>query len=132
MDAVATEMRSVGIDDFGRQKALYSAGLWFITSYGLGTLLGSRPSLKECAIDGAIMGASALASDAVLYVSNVRGEQTLTMSAPITGLFFAGAQKMVRGSDSYIMNFAMATGNDLFMDMGGFILFTMLGGGKLH
>ena len=94
--------------DFAR--ATSSAGLWFAVSYGLGMVAGSNPSLVDCAVDGGLMGASAIASDWMHAMVSI--EKTGTTSAVATGAYFALAQKLVRGSEDYLMNGALAGAND--------------------
>lgn len=98
--------------DFAR--ATTSAGLWFAVSYGLGMVAGTNPSLMDCAVDGGLMGASAVASD--WLHSLLQMEKTGITSAVATGGYFALAQKLVRGSDDYLMNAGLAGGNDLAVE----------------
>lgn len=94
--------------DFAR--ATSSAGLWFAVSYGLGMVAGTNPSITDCAVDGGLMGLSAIASD--WMHSLLEMEKTGTTSAVLTGGYFAVAQKLVRGSNDYAMNAGLAGAND--------------------
>lgn len=98
--------------DFAR--ATSSAGLWFAVSYGLGMVAGTNPSLMDCAVDGGLMGASAVASDWTHAMLDF--EKTGTTSAAATGAFFALTQKLVRGSDDYLMNGVLAGANDFAVE----------------
>jgi len=98
--------------DFAR--ATTSAALWVAVSYGLGMVAGSNPSLSDCAVDGGIMGACAVGSDWLHSMLDM--EKTGVTSAVVTGAYFAAAQKLVRGSDDYLMNAALAGGNDLAVE----------------
>lgn len=98
----------------GFDRAITSAVAWFVVSYGVGFFSGSRPTLSDCAIDGALMGASVVVSDGAHRMLDLA--PCGASSAVATGAVFAGAQKMVRGSNSYIMNFGMATANDYLVD----------------
>ena len=98
--------------DFAR--ATTSGALWVAVSYGLGMVAGSNPSLMDCAVDGGLMSASAIASDWLHAM--VQMEKTGVTSAVATGGSFALAQKLVRGSNDYLMNAGLAGGNDLAVE----------------
>jgi hypothetical protein len=87
-----------------------SAGLWFAVSYGVNVAMGGNASLVDCAVDGGIMGACAVASD--LVHSTLGMNPTGTTSAVATGALFAGAEKLYRGSDDYMVNGLLAGAND--------------------
>ena len=102
------------MDGSGFGRAAFSAGLWFAVSYGMGMVAGSNPSLMDCAVDGGVMGASAMASDLIHGVLD--WEATGTTSAVLTGASFAAAQKLLRGSNDYMVNGALAAANDFAVE----------------
>jgi hypothetical protein len=98
-------------------RAAWSAGLWASTAYVLGYATGANISLYDCAVDGAVMGGSSLGSDYVHQAINV--QPTGLTSAAMTGAIFALAQRGVRGSDAYAVNFVAGAGNDFLVEWVG-------------
>ena len=98
------------MDSQSMSRAVMSAGVWFTVSYGLTLAMGGGASLVDCAVDGGIMGVCAIGSDIVH--STLGMNPTGTTSAVATGGLFAGAQKLYRGSDDYLMNGLLAGAND--------------------
>ncbi len=102
------------MDSESMSRAVMSGGLWFAVSYGVGLVLGANPSLTNCAVDGGIMAACAVGSD--LMHSMLGWEPTGTTSAVMTGAYFAAAEKLVRNSDDYLVNGALAAANDFAVE----------------
>lgn len=102
-------------------RALWSAGVWAGTAYGLSLLTGANVSLYDAAMDGVSMGGSSYASD---YIHNYLGWQpTGITSAAVTGAVFAGAQRGLRGSNAYAVNFVAGAGNDFLVEwVGGMMM----------
>ena len=102
------------MDSSSYTRAAMSAGVWFATAYGLGTALGIPISINDYAIDSAIMGSSALASD---FTHGVLGWAPTGMTSMVgSGVYYAAIQKAYRGDNSYGQNFAMAAANDWLVD----------------
>lgn len=95
-------------------RGAVSGALWFAVSYGIGMATGSNPSLTDCAMDGGLMAAAAVASDVTHEM--IAWEVTGTTSAALTGAYFAAAQKLARGSDDYLMNAGLAAANDYLVE----------------
>ena len=102
------------MDAGGFGRAIASGALWFAVSYGMGMVSGSNPSLTDCAMDGGVMGVSAMASDLVHGLLD--WEATGTTSAVLTGASFAAAQKLLRNSDDYFVNGGLAAANDFAVE----------------
>ena len=102
------------MDSESMTRAMISGGLWFAVSYGVGMVLGSNPSLTNCAVDGGVMAASALGSD--LMHTMLGWEVTGTTSAVMTGAYFAAGEKLLRNSDDYLINGALAAANDFAVE----------------
>jgi len=95
-------------------RALMSGGLWFAVSYGLGLALGTTPSLTDTAVDAGMMSASAVGADMVHGVLGMN--PTGMTSAVLTGAYFAGLQKLVRGDNNYLINGGFAAANDMLVE----------------
>jgi len=91
-----------------------SGGLWFAVSYGLGLALGTTPSLTDTAVDAGMMSASAVGADMVHGVLGMN--PTGMTSAVLTGAYFAGLQKLVRGDNNYLINGGFAAANDMLVE----------------
>lgn len=98
------------MDSQSMSRAVMSAGLWFGVSYGLGMAFGVRVNPVDVAIDSALLGGSALASD-MLHTS-LGMPPSAVSSAVATGALYAGTQKLYRGSDAYLTNAVVAGAND--------------------
>jgi hypothetical protein len=96
-------------------RAFMSAGLWFAVSAGLGLVAGIPLNMVDMAVDSGLMGASSLASDAVH--SSIGMSPSGVSSAVVTGALYAGTQKLYRGSNDYVVNMALAGGNDWAIEM---------------
>ena len=98
-------------------RARWSSGIWFAAAYGIGILVGAEVNPADVAVDAGLMGASSLSAD---YVHSVLGLVPSTVSsAAVTGLAFAGAQKLWRNDDSYITNGVAAAANEVLVDWAG-------------
>jgi len=95
-------------------RAAMSAGLWFAVAYGLGLVSGVELSMFDTAVDAAIMGGSALSSD--LIHSYINMIPTVYSSAAVTGGLYAAAQRAYRGDTNYLVNAAVAGGNDVLVE----------------
>jgi ABC-type branched-subunit amino acid transport system permease subunit len=91
-----------------------SGGLWFAVSYALGVALGTNPSLTDTALDAGMMSASAVGADVVHGMLGMN--PTGMTSAVLTGAYFAGLQKVVRGDSNYLVNGGFAAANDLLVE----------------
>ena len=98
------------MDSQSMSRAVMSAGLWFAVSYGVNVAMGGNVSIVDCAVDGGIMGVCAIGSDIVH--STLGMNPTGTTSAVATGALFAGAEKLYRNSDDYMVNGLLAGAND--------------------
>jgi hypothetical protein len=76
---------------------------------------GNSVDLMNTALDAGIMSASAVGSD-VLH-SLIQRENTNISSAVVTGLYYAGIQRVVRGDTNYLVNAGFAGANDLAVSM---------------
>jgi len=95
-------------------RAVMSGGLWFAVSYALGVALGTNPTLTDTALDAGMMSASAVGSDVVHGMLGMN--PTGMTSAVLTGAYFAGLQKVVRGDSNYLVNGGFAAANDLLVE----------------
>lgn len=95
-------------------RAVMSGGLWFAVSYALGVALGTNPSLTDTALDAGMMSASAVGADVVHGMLGMN--PTGMTSAVLTGAYFAGLQKVVRGDSNYLVNGGFAAANDLLVE----------------
>jgi hypothetical protein len=101
-------------------RALMSSGLWFGVSWAVAFAAGTEAPWAEIAKDSAIMGASALASDAAHGLVGITS--SATTSAIGTGVIYSALQKVVRGDDSYLTNFGAAAANDYLVEGWGLAL----------
>jgi len=95
-------------------RAVMSGGLWFAVSYALGVALGTNPSLTDTALDAGMMSASAVGADVVHGMLGMN--PTGMTSAVLTGAYFAGLQRVVRGDRNYLLNGGFAAANDLLVE----------------
>ena len=95
-------------------RAVMSGGLWFAVSYALGVALGTNPNLTDTALDAGMMSASAVGADMVHGMLGMN--PTGITSAVLTGAYFAGLQKVVRGDSNYLVNGGFAAANDLLVE----------------
>lgn len=95
-------------------RAVMSGGLWFAVSYALGLALGTNPDLTNTAVDAGMMSASAVGADVVHGMLGMN--PTGMTSALLTGAYFAGLQKVVRGDNNYLVNGGFAAANDLLVE----------------
>jgi len=92
-------------------RGVMSAGLWVATTYGISLALGGDFTLMDAAVDGAIMGASAIGSD---YAHQWIGMTPTTMTSAVgAGVMYTAIQAAYRGSEDYATNFGMAALNDV-------------------
>lgn len=105
------------MDSASMNRALWSAGIWAGTAFGLGALTGANITLYDAAMDGAVMGGSSYTSD---YIHSMIGWQpTGLTSAVVTGAVFSGAQRGLRGSTAYTTNFVAGAANDFLVEWYG-------------
>ena len=98
-------------------KALMSGALWLATTSVIALATGSDLDLMNNAVDAAIMGGASVASDYAIASAGV--EPSATTSAVGAGLMYTAIQKIYRGSDGYMVNFAMAAANDIGTEFWG-------------
>ena len=92
-------------------KALMSGALWLATTSVIALATGSDLNLMDNAVDAAIMGGASVASD---YAIASAGVVPSAMSSAVgAGLMYTAIQRFYRGSDGYLVNFAMAAANDV-------------------
>ena len=96
---------------FDVNRGLTAAGTWFAVSYGFSVLLGVNVSMGEVAESAAYMGASAVASDWLHSAWHMY--PTAITSALGTGVVFAAAQAVGKGSDAYVANVAAGATTDV-------------------
>ena len=94
---------------------MMSSGVWFATAYGLGLATGADIALSDMAIDAGLMGATAYASDLAHTALNMN--PSVATSAAMSGAIYAGVQKVYRGSDAYLVNFAGGAVNDYLVEV---------------
>lgn len=92
-----------------------SSGIWFVTAYGLGMALGADLPIMDTAIDAAIMGGSAFASDTAH--SMLKWVPSPMTSAVLTGTMYAAAQKAYRGDSNYLVNVGAGAANDYVVEI---------------
>ena len=98
------------MDSGSINRAAVSGAIWVGVAWGLGMVSGASLPLMDLAVDGAIMGASALGSDVVHSATAM--QSTAMTSAALTGAYYAIAQRLWRGDKNYLTNFAGAAAND--------------------
>ena len=99
------------MDTAGVTRALLAGALWAGVSSALLFAVGDTPNVMNVATEGGLMAGSALGAD---YAHSITGmNPTGVTSAVATGALFAGAMKLVRGSDDYIPNALAGAGVDL-------------------
>jgi hypothetical protein len=103
------------MDSSSLSRAIMSGGLWMGVIYGVSLATGNSVDLMNTALDAGIMSASAVGSD-VLH-SLIQRENTNISSAVVTGLYYAGIQRVVRGDTNYLVNAGFAGANDLAVSM---------------
>jgi hypothetical protein len=95
-------------------RATTSAALWAGIAYGLSMVAGGEVNLMEIAYDAGLMGASSLGTD---LLHNMAGANPTGITSAVgTGVVYAGLSKVVRGSDSYAVNFVAAAANDMAVE----------------
>jgi len=95
-------------------RAAVSGGDWFAVAYGLTLVTGANSDLYNVAVDAGIMAASAAASDVAHGMMGM--VPTGVTSHLMTGAMYAGAEKLVRGDNNYMVNAAAAAGNDYLVE----------------
>jgi hypothetical protein len=95
-------------------RAILAAGVWAGASYALAMVAGVSASTTDILTDGAMMGASSLASDTVH--STLRMAPTGTTAAVGTGAAFAGLQRVLRGDANYAFNFVAGASADMLVE----------------
>jgi hypothetical protein len=95
-------------------RVALSAGLWFATTYALSFAAGTQPAVMDVAVDAAILSGCALASDAVHSATGMAPSPAT--SAAVTAALYAAAEKAYRNDDNYLMNAALAAGNDFAVE----------------
>ena len=98
-------------------RALWAAGIWAATAYGVTFLAGGNADLGNVLYDAAIMGGSSWGSDKVHEYTNM--VPSSLSSAVVCGALFAGAQKGLRGDSNYGVNFGAAALNEFVVDWAG-------------
>ena len=98
-------------------RALWAAGIWAATAYGVTALAGGSADLSNILYDAAIMGGSSWGSDYVHELTNM--VPSSASSAVVCGVVFAGAQKGLRGDSNYAVNFGAAALNEFVVDWAG-------------
>ena len=98
-------------------RALWAAGIWAVTAYGVTTLAGGNASLGNVLYDAAIMGGSSWTADKVHEWTNM--VPSSVSSAVVCGAVFAGAQKGLRNDSNYGINFGAAALNEFVLDWAG-------------
>ena len=92
-------------------RGLTAAGTWFVVSYGFAVVLGVNVSVMEVAESAAYMGGSAVVSDWLHSAWHMY--PTTVTSAVGTGVVFAAAQALGKGSDAYLANVAAGATTDV-------------------
>jgi hypothetical protein len=95
-------------------RAIMSGGLWMAVAYGMTMALGTDASLTDIVLDGGMMSASAIGAD--MAHGMLGWNPTGTTSAVLTGAYFAGLQKLVRGDSNYMVNAGAAAVNDFLVE----------------
>jgi len=103
------------MDPASINRGIMSAGLWVATIYGISLATGGDFTLMDSAVDGAIMGASAVGSD--LAHSWIGMTPTTMTSALGAGAMYTGIQAFYNGSTDYAVNFGMAAANDVAVEL---------------
>jgi hypothetical protein len=98
-------------------RAVWAAGIWAVTAYGVTALAGGNADLTNVLYDAAIMGGSSWGSDWLHEVTNM--VPSSASSAVVCGAVFAGAQKGLRGDSNYGVNFGAAALNEFIVDWAG-------------
>lgn len=98
------------MDSSSVNRAILSSGLWVAVSFAICTVVGTNFDVMDLAVDGALMGASALGSDLILATANL--PSSTYSSAIATGAVFTALQKAYRGSNDYLFNFGLSAVND--------------------
>lgn len=95
-------------------RAVMSGGLWFGVAYALTTATGANVSMMDLVADSGMMAVSAVGAD--LAHGMLGWVPTGTTSAVLTGAYYAGLQKLVRGDNNYLMNGVVAGANDFLVE----------------
>ena len=98
-------------------RAIWAAGIWAATSYGLTALAGGRTDAGTTLYDAAIMGGSSWTSDLIHDWTNMA--PTTMSSALVCGALFAAAEKGLRDDNNYLANFGAAALNEFATDWVG-------------
>ena len=108
------------MDPQSLNRAIMSSGLWFGVTWAIALATGVDAPLMEIGTDAALMGLSALASDAAHSAANI--VPSAMSSAIGAGAVYSAAQYAWRGDNSYVTNFAAAAGNDYLVEWMGVAL----------
>lgn len=103
------------MDSSSLNRAVMSGGLWMAVIYGVGLATGNPVDLMNTALDAGIMAGSAVGADIMHSVIGM--EETSISSAVVTGAYYAGIQRLVRGDTNYLVNAGIAGANDFAVSM---------------
>ena len=95
-------------------RAMMSGGLWFGVAYALSMATGANIPLTDLALDSAVMAGSAIGADVMHGM--LGWVPTGTTSAVLTGAYYAGLQKAIRGDSNYMVNAGFAGANDFLVE----------------
>ena len=95
-------------------RAVLTAAVWAGVSYALAMAAGIPADMVAVATDGATMGAASLTSDTIH--STLGMSPTGTTAAIGTGASFAGLQSLLRGDNSYAVNFVAGAASDMLVE----------------